>query len=43
MDLGGILSSMTFDELKKMVEKDVVIDDTELDRESMRTPQLHNK
>lgn len=35
--------SMTFDELKKMVEKDVVIDDTELDRESMRTPQLHNK
>ena len=34
---------MTFDELKKMVEKDVVIDDTELDRESMRTPQLHNK
>lgn len=34
---------MTFDELKKMVEKDVVIDDTELDRESTRTPQLHNK
>ena len=34
---------MTFDELKKMVAEDVVIDDTELDRESMRTPQLHNK
>lgn len=34
---------MTFDELKKMVERDVVIDDTELDRESTRTPQLHNK
>jgi len=34
---------MTFDELKKMVAEDVVIDDTELDKESMRTPQLHNK
>lgn len=34
---------MTFDEIKKMVEKDVVIDDTELDKESTRTPQLHNK
>ena len=34
---------MTFDELKKMVAEDVVLDDTKLDRESMRTPQLHNK
>lgn len=34
---------MKFDELRKMVAEDVAIDDTELDKESMRTPQLHNK
>jgi hypothetical protein len=34
---------MTLDELKKMVAEDMVIDDTELDLESLKIPQLHNK
>ena len=34
---------MTLDELKKMVSEDMIIDDTELDLESLKTPQLHNK
>ena len=34
---------MTLDELKKMVSEDIIIDDTELDLESLKTPQLHNK
>ena len=34
---------MNLSELKSMVEEDMVIDDTELDIESIRTPQLHNK
>ena len=34
---------MRFDELSEMVDKDLKIDDTELDLESIRTPQLHNK
>ena len=34
---------MNLYELKSMVEEDMVIDDTELDIESIKTPQLHNK
>jgi len=34
---------MNLSEIKSMVEEDMVIDDTELDIESIRTPQLHNK
>ena len=34
---------MRFDELQIMVDVDLKIDDTELDLESIRTPQLHNK
>ena len=34
---------MRFDELQLMVDDDLKIDDTELDLESIRTPQLHNK
>ena len=34
---------MNFDELYKIVEHDLKIDDTELDLESIRTPQIHNK
>ena len=34
---------MDFDKLKKMAEKDSVVDGTELDIESMKLPQLHNK
>ena len=30
-------------ELQKEVDRDIKIDDTELDLESIRTPQLHNK
>ena len=30
-------------ELQKEVDRDIKIDDTELDIESIRTPQLHNK
>jgi len=34
---------MTLDEIKKLIAKDVTIDDTELDLESLKIPQLHNK
>jgi len=34
---------MRFDELQKMADVDLKIDDTELDLESIRTPQVHNK
>jgi len=34
---------MNLHELKSMVEEDMIIDDTELDIESVKTPQLHNK
>lgn len=34
---------MRFDELEQMVSIDLKIDDTELDLESIRTPQIHNK
>lgn len=34
---------MNLDELKQMVSEDIKIDQTELDRESANTPQLHNK
>jgi len=34
---------MTFDELKEMVRKDISLDETQLDKESSRTPQIHNK
>ena len=34
---------MNIEELYDEIEKDLKIDDTELDLESIRTPQLHNK
>jgi len=34
---------MELSEIKKMAYKDMPIDDTELDLESLKTPQLHNK
>jgi hypothetical protein len=34
---------MNFDELKNMIKKDLEIDQTALDAESSRTPQIHNK
>ena len=34
---------MTLEELQLMVDKDLKINDTELDLESLKTPQLHNK
>ena len=34
---------MRFEDIRKMVEKDMVIDDSELDLESLKIPQLHNK
>jgi len=34
---------MRLDDIRKMVAKDVVIDDTMLDMESIKIPQLHNK
>ena len=34
---------MRFDELQLMVDADLKIDDTELDIESIKTPQIHNK
>ena len=34
---------MTFDDLKEMVKKDISLDETQLDKESARTPQIHNK
>ena len=34
---------MTLDELRTMIKRDLTMDQTELDIESMKTPQLHNK
>ena len=34
---------MRFDDIRSMVSKDMVIDDSELDIESLKIPQLHNK
>jgi hypothetical protein len=34
---------MTTSELKKIIEKDLTIDSTELGAESLKAPQLHNK
>ena len=34
---------MNIEELYNDVERDLRIDDTELDLESIRTPQIHNK
>lgn len=34
---------MRFDDIKKMVEEDIVMDPTELDKEALKTPQLHGK
>jgi len=34
---------MTLEELQEQVDKDLKINDTELDLESLKTPQLHNK
>tara|TARA_R100001594_G_C3982984_1_gene250547 strand:+ start:361 stop:795 length:435 start_codon:yes stop_codon:yes gene_type:complete len=34
---------MIFEDLKEMIKKDLVIDETSLDTESLNTPQLHNK
>ena len=34
---------MTLEELQAEADKDLVIDDTELDTESLKTPILHNK
>ncbi|MDA9761292.1 recombination mediator protein UvsY [bacterium] len=34
---------MTLEELQELADKDLKINDTELDLESIKTPQLHNK
>ena len=34
---------MTLEELQELADKDIKINDTELDLESIKTPQLHNK
>ena len=34
---------MKIDQIREQVRKDFELDETELDRESMRVPQLHNK
>tara|TARA_Y100000004_G_scaffold182655_1_gene229643 strand:+ start:164 stop:601 length:438 start_codon:yes stop_codon:yes gene_type:complete len=34
---------MNLDDIKKMVEKDSVVDQTLLDQEALKTPQLHSK
>ena len=34
---------MKLEDIRKMVAEDSVIDDTELDLESLKIPQLHNK
>ena len=34
---------MNLDELQKMWEKDAVVDDTLLDEEALKIPQLHSK
>jgi len=35
--------SMNFEDLKKHAERDMKVDDTQLDLESLKIPQLHNK
>ena len=34
---------MKLEDIRRMVKKDCIIDDTELDIESLKIPQLHNK
>ena len=34
---------MTLEELQELADKDIKINDTELDLESLKTPQIHNK
>ncbi len=34
---------MNLDDIKKMVEKDSVVDQTLLDQEALKTPQIHSK
>lgn len=34
---------MTFEDLQREIEKDLSFDETQLDTESLRIPQLHNK
>ena len=34
---------MDLEKLQEMADKDLAINDTELDLESLKTPQLHNK
>ena len=34
---------MTLEELQEAIDKDLKINDTELDLESLKTPALHNK
>ena len=34
---------MTLEEIQELADKDLKINDTELDLESLKTPQLHNK
>jgi hypothetical protein len=34
---------MNFEDLKRHVERDMKVDDTQLDLESLKIPQLHNK
>ena len=34
---------MNIDEIRNMATQDLSMDETELDKESMRTPQIHNK
>jgi hypothetical protein len=40
---GDIIYTMNLEELQAQADKDLVIDDTELDTESLKTPILHNK
>ena len=40
---GVIIYTMNLEELQAEADKDLVIDDTELDTESLKTPILHNK
>ena len=34
---------MNLNEIREMVSNDIIIDETNLDQESLKTPQLHNK
>ena len=40
---GVIIYTMNLEELQAEADKDLIIDDTELDTESLKTPILHNK